>query len=181
MVAPASRVETLILRWPSGLAEVHVIGRRGQTLVVRVADATARPALRTLVTLDDGRARQPGRVAGIHTDGALVIAMAGRAVRTHPRMRVNVDGLCAVDTDGVGWRPMTVLDLSRSGVRIQGLSLPVRTRVQLHFVAPHINRLIRCRAEVVRQCADGSLALAFCLFTLPEHLFPEARPSAVSH
>jgi hypothetical protein len=128
-----------------------------------------RPAVGALLTVRLAHQKDAveGRLAGFGPHQVFLIALGRRGIRQAPRYKVH---LPAVAYGGALPGPVrvTIVDLSRSGARVQGLQLPLAEQLDLTFYPPGSLRPTRLHAVVTHATAGEppEMGVAFCLATL---------------
>jgi hypothetical protein len=106
-----------------------------------------------------------GRVAAHGRDGRYLLSIGDRPARASKRFKVEIPATVRASMVGEAL-PARIVDLSKSGARLEGYDLPVGADFILTFVPPGLSEEVITRAVVVRQipdCAAPTVGVAFRL------------------
>ena len=98
---------------------------------------------------NDGRTAV-GRIASFGQGGRFLVTLGSRAIRRSARRKLDIPAVVWAGTPVTAY-PATILDVSRTGARVEGVSLPVGSELALRFTPPGGDHEFTLRGIVVRQ------------------------------
>jgi PilZ domain len=150
-----------------GKLHAEVLGSTSSVLLLDAAvEAASLPALGTPIRLRLLWDRQVlnGRIAAHGVAGRFLVTLGERAIRRSRRFTVDLPGVARAAQ--VADTAVRVTDLSTGGARVQGITLPIGSEVELRFTPPGGSAPINVLGFVVRTieaAQQPSVGVAFRL------------------
>ena len=111
---------------------------------------------------DNGQAAT-GRIASFGQGGRFLVTLGSRAIRRSARRKLDIPAVVWAGSPLAAY-PATILDVSRTGARLEGLKLVVGSELALRFTPPGSDHEFTLRGIVVRQiptAEEPEIGIAF--------------------
>ena len=157
----------VLVSWGSGITRARLLRGTSSVLLLEGQQPSGGPPVPGAplrVGLPGTPRMLPARLAAHVRGDIFLVSLGSRAVRGAARARVDLPAIVRAPSM-TGALNARVVDISSSGARLRGCSLPVGREFELTFVPPGRTDVVSLRCVAVRQIdsADGpDLGSAFC-------------------
>lgn len=144
--------EHVLVSWGSGITRARLLRGTSSVLLLegeKPSGGLLTPGAPLRVGLPDAPRMLPARLAAHARGDMFLVSLGTRAVRGAARVRVDLPAIVRAPflTGALNTR---VVDLSRSGARLHGCSLPIDSEFELTFVPPGRLDTVSVRCVTVR-------------------------------
>ncbi len=172
----------VLISWGSGITRARLLRGTSSVLLLegqQPSGSALVPGAPLRVGLPGTPRMLPARLAAHVRGDMFLVSLGSRAVRGAARARVDLPAIVRAPSMA-GALNVRVVDISSSGARLRGCTLPVGREFELTFVPPGRTDVVSLRCVTVRQIdsSDGpDVGSAFCGGALAFRIDP-AEPSA---